>query len=81
MINAVVWSKNNCIYCTKAKAYLIKKGISIDERNVESGNWTISDLQESVPNARAFPQIIIDGKYIGGYDKMISYIQLGELSL
>jgi len=39
------------------------------------------ELQDKVPGARAFPQIFIDGKYVGSYDKMMSYIQLGELSL
>ena len=78
---AVVWSKNNCIYCTKAKDYLKKKKINIEERNVQSGEWSMTDLQEKVPGARAFPQIFIDGKYVGSYDKMMSYIQLGELSL
>ncbi len=78
---AVVWSKNNCIYCTKAKDFLKKKGISVEERNVQSGDWTMTQLDEAVPNARAFPQIFIDGKYVGSYDKMMSYVQLGELSL
>ena len=79
---AVVWSKNNCIYCTKAKDYLNKKGIQVEERNVEAGGqWTMRELQDKVPGARAFPQIFIDGKYVGSYDKMMSYVQLGELSL
>ncbi len=81
MSTAVVWSKNNCIYCVKAKDYLNKKGISVEERNVQSGDWTMTQLDEAVPNARAFPQIFIDGKYVGSYDKMMSYVQLGELSL
>ena len=25
---AVVWSKNGCVYCTKAKDFLNKKGIT-----------------------------------------------------
>ena len=65
MSTAVVWSKDDCIYCTKAKDYLKKKGINIEERNVQSGDWTMTQLDEAVPNARAFPQIFIDGKYVG----------------
>mgnify|MGYP001118959368 FL=1 len=78
---AVVWSKDDCIYCTKAKDYLKKKGINVEERNVQSGDWTMTQLQEAVPNARAFPQIFIDGKYVGSYDKMMTHVQVGELSL
>ena len=81
MSTAIVWSKDDCIYCTKAKDYLKKKGINIEERNVQSGDWTMTQLDEAVPNARAFPQIFIDGKYVGSYDKMMAYVQMGELSL
>ena len=82
MSTAVVWSKNNCIYCTKAKDYLNKKGIQVEERNVEAGGqWTLRELQDKVPGARAFPQIFIDGKYVGSYDKMMAYVEIGELSL
>jgi glutaredoxin len=69
------------MYCTKAKDYLKKKGINVEERNVQSGDWTMTQLQEAVPNARAFPQIFIDGKYVGSYDKMMAHVQMGELSL
>ena len=81
MRNAVVWSKNGCQYCTMAKDFLARRGIEIEERNVESGEWTLRELQEAVPGARAFPQIFIDGKYIGGYDKMMAHVEIGELSL
>jgi len=81
MSTAVVWSKDNCVYCTKAKDFLKKRDINIEERNVQSGDWTMTQLDEAVPNARAFPQIFIDGKYVGGYDKMMAHVQMGELSL
>ena len=80
-MKAIVWSKNNCIYCVKAKNYLEKKNIHVEERNIESGDWTVTQLEEAVPNVRAVPQIFIDNKYIGNYDKMVSYINLGELNL
>ena len=81
MSTAIVWSKNNCVYCTKAKDYLKRKDIQVEERNVQSGDWTMTQMQEVIPNARAFPQIFIDGKYVGSYDKMMAHVQMGELSL
>ncbi len=81
MSTAVVWSKNNCIYCVKAKNYLEKKNIHVEERNIESGDWTMTQLEEAVPNVRAVPQIFIDGRYIGNYDSMVSHIALGDLTL
>jgi glutaredoxin len=80
-MRAIIWSKNNCILCTKAKNLLEKKGINYEERNIEGPDWTPEQFFEAVPNARTFPQIYLDGKYIGGYDMMISHWQLGELRL
>jgi len=80
-MRAVVWSKNNCSLCTKAKALLDSKKISYEERNIEGPNWTPEDFFKAVPNARTFPQIYIDGKYIGGHDMLMTHMQLGELRL
>ena len=80
-MRAVVWSKNNCAICDRAKAYLDSKEIAYEERNIEGPDWTPSDFFEAVPNARTFPQIEIDGKMIGGYEMMMTHIELGDLSL
>tara|TARA_B100000809_G_C14961282_1_gene467479 strand:- start:509 stop:751 length:243 start_codon:yes stop_codon:yes gene_type:complete len=80
-MRAIIWSKNNCILCTKTKNLLDRKGINYEERNVEGPDWTPEQFFEAVPNARTFPQIYLDGKYIGGYDMMIAHWQLGELRL
>ena len=83
-MRAVVWSKNNCIYCSKAKAILDQKGVSYEERNVEDkfSPWTPEDFFKAVPpGTRTFPQIYIDDKYIGSYDNMMSFWTVGELSL
>ena len=82
-MRAVIWSKNNCILCTKAKTLLDSKKISYEERNIEDefSPWTPEDFFKAVPNARTFPQILIDGKYVGGVDMLISHMQLGDLRL
>jgi len=80
-MRAVVWSKNNCAICDRAKAFLDSKQISYEERNIEGPDWSPSDFFEAVPNARTFPQIEIDGKMIGGYEMMMTHVALGDLSL
>ena len=49
MSRAIVWSKNNCIYCSKAKAVLDQKDVSYEERNVEGPDWTPEQFFEAVP--------------------------------
>lgn len=69
MKKAIIWSKDNCPYCVKAKSLLQLKGVQYEERNV-STNWTKEQLLEAVPTARTVPQIFIDDEYVGGYTEL-----------
>ena len=71
-MKALVWSKDMCPYCDRAKALLSQKGIEIEERKIGRG-WTKEQLLESVPTARTVPQIFLDGKLIGGHDDLVKY--------
>lgn len=73
-MNNIIWSKDNCPYCTKAKILLDNRNIPYEERNI-SKDWTKESLLESIPNARTVPQIFLWGKYIGGYDSLLEYIE------
>jgi len=68
-MKAVIWSRDNCTYCTQAKVLLTQKGIEFEERKIGEG-YTKEDLLESVPTAQAIPQIFIDGEYVGGFKEL-----------
>lgn len=63
-----------CPYCDMAKNLLKTKNINFEERKIGEG-WTKEQLLEFVPNARSVPQIILNGKYIGGYEQLKSYLE------
>jgi len=71
-MNAVIWSKDMCPYCDRAKALLKQKGIQYEERKI-GGGYTKEQLLESVPTAKTVPQIFLDGKLIGGHDDLVKY--------
>jgi glutaredoxin 3 len=73
-MKAVVWSKDNCPYCVQAKNLLQLKGIQYEERNITQGTWTKEQLLESVPNARAVPQILIDDVLVGGFNELKKHL-------
>ena len=73
-MKAIVWSNIGCHFCEMAKTLLEQKGIEYEERNLAK-DWKVQDLLEAVPNARAVPQIFIDDKYIGSYDKLVEYLK------
>jgi len=68
-VKVVIWSKNGCTYCEKAKALLKSKDIAFEERNINNG-WTKEQLLEAVPNARTVPQIFFDNDLVGGFDDL-----------
>ena len=69
----IVWSKTNCAFCLKAKHLLKDNNIEFEERLIGQ-KWSREQLLEMVPDARSVPQIIIDGKVIGGYNDLVKYI-------
>lgn len=74
-MGTIVWSKDNCPFCVKAKSMLDSKGIRYEERNLSSGEWTREQLLEAVPGARTVPQIWLYGIYIGGCIELEQYFE------
>jgi glutaredoxin len=70
-MKTIIWSKENCSYCLKAKTLLDSKGIQYDERKIGEP-WTKEQLLEAVPTARTVPQIFLHGEYIGGYVELVN---------
>ena len=72
-MNAIVWSKENCMFCDQAKALLNQKGIAFEERKIGDG-WTKEDLLEAVPTARTVPQIFLGEELIGGFTELRAHL-------
>jgi len=73
-MKAILWSKYHCPYCDQAKQLLKRQGIAFEERKIGDG-WTKDELLEEIPTARSVPQILIDGKLIGGFIELKNYLQ------
>ena len=71
-MKAVIWSKDNCVYCTMAKKTFEIHGIEYEEKKLGDG-YTKEDLLAAVPDAKTVPQIFIDGVLVGGYDQLKNY--------
>ena len=78
-MNAVIYTKDNCPFCTRAKALMQLKGIGYQEKIIavngkdgrvlkENQSWTTrEELLEAAPAAKTVPQIWLDGEHVGGY--------------
>jgi glutaredoxin 3 len=74
MTKAIVWSKYHCPNCDQAKSLLGQRGIKFEERKIGDG-WSKEELLEEIPTARTVPQIILDGKLIGGVTDLKKYLE------
>lgn len=72
-MKAVIWSKDNCQFCIKAKTLLDIKGVPYEERKIGAG-WTKEQLLDAVPAARTVPQIFVDDKLVGGFTELQKYL-------
>lgn len=73
-MNIVIWSKPNCPYCVAAKDLLSSFRLKFEER-VVGVDYTREQFFESNLNVTTVPQIYIEGTHVGGYEKLVEYIE------
>ena len=73
----IVYSKNNCVYCTKAKTLLKNLGLEYEEKSLEKdfGSDPSKLIEDIGKNVRTMPQIKIDGELVGGYNQLVEYFE------
>ena len=66
-----IYSRKNCVFCDKAKIKLQKYSPRIHMLNQD---YTREEFFEKFPNAKTFPQIIINNKHVGGYHELEKWL-------
>ena len=79
MSRVTVYSTAHCAFCTRAKVMLEKWGIDYDEVRIDGDSSAMKEFLEVTNGARTVPQIVIDGKPIGGFDDLTELHMDGEL--
>ena len=73
----VIYSKTNCVYCTKAKNLVNNLGLEYTEKSLEKdfGSDHSKMLEDIGKPVRQMPQIKIDDELIGGYNQLVEYFE------
>jgi glutaredoxin 3 len=79
MPRVTVYSAANCAFCTRAKTMLEKWDIDYDEVRIDGDSAAMKQFIDATNGARTVPQIIIDGKPIGGFTELTELHMDGEL--
>jgi thioredoxin reductase (NADPH) len=72
--HVILYSKDNCDYCVKAKSLLNNLGLTYTEKKIENFLTTEALFEEIGKQVRSMPQIKINGELIGGYNQLIEYL-------
>jgi glutaredoxin 3 len=74
-----MYTTDICPYCRNAKVLLQKRGISYDEINLARDPDGRAELSHKT-GMFTFPQIVIDGEPIGGFQELLAADRSGRLS-
>jgi glutaredoxin 3 len=78
MASITVYSTKWCGYCVRAKALLDSKGLVYDEVDMGDDPGFRARLQE-LTGGWTVPQIVIDGRPVGGYTELWQLDKSGQL--
>lgn len=79
MKKVVVYSKDYCPYCVKAKELLSSKGVSYEEIEVDVKPEEMEIMIEKSGGSRTVPQIFIGDLHVGGCDDLYDLERKGKL--
>ena len=77
----IIYSKNNCVFCNKAKHLVKSLGLTYTEKKMEEFDSPQAMLEDIGKQVRTMPQIKIDDKLVGGYNQLVEYFaDLGKVN-
>ena len=78
MTNVQIYTTANCAFCVAAKMLLKQKGLDYEEIRVDTDMQRREEMVARTQR-RSVPQILIDGRVIGGYEELAAAERSGQL--
>jgi len=69
-----IYGKSSCPQCHQAKSFCDTRKLEYTYKQLDK-DFTREQIFEMFPGAKTFPQICIDGKSVGGYSQMVTYLE------
>ncbi len=79
MPEVIVYSTDPCPFCSRAKALLTHRGVPFTEVMISRSDHDARDRLVAETGGYTFPQILINGTNIGGFDQLSALDRSGEL--
>lgn len=78
MNKILIYTKDHCPYCIRAKKLLTDKQVEFEEINLEGQFQEIEALKEKT-QFRTLPQIFVGDTFVGGFQELSAFEATGEL--
>lgn len=79
-MKVVIYGKENCPFCIRAKNLCKEKGVEHEYIDFIASGMSKEDLEAIVGSpVKTAPQIFVDGVHIGGYVELVPLIQKYQL--
>jgi len=69
-LKVLIYTKDNCIWCDRAKILLDSKKISYNEIDLSDNSERLKFYEKIGDNVKTVPQVFIDDKRIGGFQDL-----------
>ncbi len=79
MSRIVMYTKDHCPFCEKAKALLKEKGQHVEEIRIDLETGKADEMVQKTGGLRSVPQIFIDDAHVGGCDDLFALESKNEL--
>jgi glutaredoxin 3 len=79
MADIIVYSKDYCPYCVRAKELLKRKGQNFKEIDITHDEKLQQEMIAKSGGRRTVPQIFINSKHVGGCDDLHALEKEGKL--
>jgi glutaredoxin 3 len=79
MAEVTVYTTDPCVFCTRAKQLLAKRGIVYDEINLARDADGRAELAART-GMLSFPQVLINGELVGGFQETLAADKSGRLA-
>lgn len=72
-----IYGTKNCAYCHKAKQLCREMKLNFVYTPIDESSFPeyFDEFKELFPEAKTVPQILWDGKHIGGYTELVNEIE------
>jgi glutaredoxin 3 len=79
MASVVIYTREFCGYCARAKSLLESKGVAYVEHNATYSPDMRQEMLAKSNGGSTFPQIFINDKHVGGCDDLHALDRAGKL--